>query len=129
MLYEKGYNNEEIFNLYRFIDWIMLLPKECDESYHSEITKYKEERKMPYITTAERIGIRKGKIEGITKGITKGKIEGKIETLNDMFSRNYIPKDTYEEMVAILQKELAEIQLKNQLELKELEAKTLNFQL
>ena len=45
-----------------------------------------------------------------------------------MFRRNYIPKDKYEEMVAILYKQLGEIQLKNQLELEELEFKIRNFQ-
>ena len=40
---------------------------------------------MPYITSAERIGIEKGKIEGIEKG----KIEGKIETAVKMLKNNF----------------------------------------
>ncbi|MCP4112752.1 MAG: cytosolic protein [Desulfobacteraceae bacterium] len=56
-LYRQGFSKTDIINLYRFIDWIMVLPKESEDAYHREIIKFEEKHKMKYITTAERIGM------------------------------------------------------------------------
>ena len=63
MLYERGYGRDEVLGLYRFIDMVLNLPEELEEKYHEEIFKEEEVRDMPYITTAERIGMRKGMLE------------------------------------------------------------------
>jgi hypothetical protein len=67
-LYRRGWSKQEIVNLYRFIDWIMALPKELETAFHQELAKYEREVNMPYVTTAERIGIEKGLKEGKTAG-------------------------------------------------------------
>ncbi|MDM8550008.1 hypothetical protein QUF72_08030 [Desulfobacterales bacterium HSG2] len=59
-LCRRGMDKSDILNLYLFIDWIMRLPEDLEIAYHREIIKFEEERKMRYITTAERIGIEKG---------------------------------------------------------------------
>lgn len=59
-LYREGMKKKDIITLYRFIDWIMVLPQELEDAYHQEILKFEEERKMRYVTTAERIGMKKG---------------------------------------------------------------------
>jgi len=41
----------------------MVLPKELEDAYHQEIMEFEEEKKMQYITRAERIGIEKCKKE------------------------------------------------------------------
>jgi hypothetical protein len=64
-LYEKGYQREDIISLFRFIDWVMRLPEELENSFWQEVTQYEEEKKMPYVTSAERIGLKKGLVEGI----------------------------------------------------------------
>jgi len=61
-LYSKGFTTQEVLDLYHFIDWLIALPKDLEKEYHQEIIKYKEESKMRYVTTAERIGIEKGMI-------------------------------------------------------------------
>jgi hypothetical protein len=71
-LYKRGYDREKILQLYKFIDWIFVLPEDATERFHEEIKKYEEEKKMTYITTAERIGIKKGIEIGIQQGIEKG---------------------------------------------------------
>ena len=63
-LYEKGYNWEDIVNLFRFIDWMMVLPKGLDRSFWTELKTYEEMRKVPYITSVERIGFERGLEEG-----------------------------------------------------------------
>jgi len=68
-LYEKGYQRQDIINLFRFIDWVMRLPKELERSFWQEVTQYEEEKKMPYVTSGERIGLKKGLQQGLLSGI------------------------------------------------------------
>jgi hypothetical protein len=75
-LYEKGYSKEDILLLYKFIDWLVSLPEELTEEFHEEIKKYEEVRKVAYITTAERIGMKKGIEIGIKQGIQQGIKQG-----------------------------------------------------
>ena len=77
MLYERGYSRHDVLLLYRFIDGLIRLPEELGKRFHQEIIKYEEERKMPYVTTAERIGIEKGIQQGIQQGILIGEERGK----------------------------------------------------
>ena len=74
-LYEKGFKKEDILMLYKFIDWLITLPEELTSRFHEEIIRYEEEKNMPYITTAEKIGIKKGIQQGIQLGIRQGLLE------------------------------------------------------
>lgn len=78
-LYRRGFEKQDIINLYRFIDWIMVLPEKLEEAYHQEITEFEEERKMQYITTAERIGMEKGTEIGTKIGRKIGRKIGQEE--------------------------------------------------
>lgn len=71
-LYEQGYSREDVINLFGFIDWIMSLPEELEQEFWQEVIQYEEERRMPYITSVERIGIQKGIRQGLLKGIELG---------------------------------------------------------
>lgn len=64
-LHERGLTAGEIRQLMRFIDWMMDLPPALEEEFRQEIHRYEEEKRMPYITSFERFGIRKGLLEGI----------------------------------------------------------------
>ena len=59
-LYRKGYSREDILELFRFIDWIMTLPESLEKRFSDEMYEYEEEMKMPYVTSVERMGIKKG---------------------------------------------------------------------
>jgi hypothetical protein len=82
-LYDKGYSKEEILLLYRFIDWLLVLPEEINRRFHEEIIRYEEEKRMPYITTAERIGMEKGIQQGIQQGTQLGSLQTAREMLLD----------------------------------------------
>ncbi len=71
-LYEKGYEREDVINLFGFIDWVMSLPEELEQQFWQEVIQYEEERRMPYITSVERIGIQKGIRQGLLEGIKLG---------------------------------------------------------
>ncbi len=68
-LYEKGYGREDVLNLFGFIDWVMSLPASLEQEFRQEIQQLEAERRMPYITSVERSGIRQGLLEGIELGL------------------------------------------------------------
>jgi Domain of unknown function (DUF4351) len=59
-LYELGLQERDIRQLYRFIDWTMLLPTALERDFWQELKTFEEEKKMAYITTGERIGYERG---------------------------------------------------------------------
>ncbi|MEH2182400.1 DUF4351 domain-containing protein [Nostoc sp.] len=67
-LYELGLQERDIRNLYRFIDWVMILPKPLEAEFWQEFKQFEQERSMSYITTGERIGYERGKEEGRQEG-------------------------------------------------------------
>jgi hypothetical protein len=66
-LYDLGLKERDIRNLYRFIDWIMILPKGLEAEFWQEFKQFEQERSMSYITTGERIGYERGELEGEQK--------------------------------------------------------------
>jgi hypothetical protein len=102
-LYERGLTRDAIFILYQFIDLIMNLSDELEQELIEDIETIEEAKKMSIITSAERIGIEKGKKEGMEKGMMKGmekgmmqgKIEGLHESIYDIFEIKF-GKNIYE---------------------------------
>jgi hypothetical protein len=68
-LYEIGYQEKDVLRIFRFIDWLIQLPEELENEFLIEIEQYEEERRMPYVTSVERIGIKKGIKQGIELGL------------------------------------------------------------
>ena len=75
-LYRRGWGRDDILELFRFIDWMLRLPEELEERLWSEIQTYETVEHMPYVTSVERIGIRKGIERGIEQGIEQGIQQG-----------------------------------------------------
>ena len=69
-LYDRGLDRDTILNLYKFIDWVLTLPKELGIHYNEYLHQIEEEHTVAYITTAERIGMEKGYEQGVEKGLT-----------------------------------------------------------
>ena len=46
----------------------MHLPVDLDKKLGEDIQRIEEEHKMPYVTSIERIGIEKGRAEGLSQG-------------------------------------------------------------
>jgi Domain of unknown function (DUF4351) len=64
-LHESGYNKTDVLNLFNFIDWLLGLPKALELEFWRELQAYEEEQKVPYITSVERIGYDRGRVETI----------------------------------------------------------------
>ena len=71
MLYERGYERQDILNLFRFIDWILELPEDLKRSFRDELEAYEREQQMPYVTSIERMGIEQGIEQGEDRATQK----------------------------------------------------------
>ncbi|MBI4861775.1 MAG: hypothetical protein HY815_16175 [Candidatus Riflebacteria bacterium] len=65
--------------LFRLIDWMMELPKAQEHEFRAEIDRFEEERKMPYVTSVERLA----REEGLEQGLEQGHAQGREEGLRD----------------------------------------------
>ncbi|MCL6536507.1 MAG: cytosolic protein [Armatimonadetes bacterium] len=73
---ERGYNEEQLAKLDELLEGIMKLPEFLEKQYEEALEEYKREKKIPFITAAERIGLRRGIAEGFQQGYTIGRQEG-----------------------------------------------------
>ena len=81
-LYELGYSRSEVLNLFRFVDWVMILPKGLKRTVWKELKTYAEDRKMPYITSVEEIGYDRGLEQG-ERSIVLRLLTRRFRHLND----------------------------------------------
>ena len=102
-LYKRGYSREDIIKLFSFIDWIMSLPDELEANFLEEIYRYEEEYKMPYITSAERMGIQKGLQQGLQKGLLQEAREMVLDAFDAKFGS--IPSHVHEKVDAMTDRE------------------------
>jgi hypothetical protein len=59
---------EEIGRLYHDFDWLLALPEPLATRFHGTMTQFEEEKEMPHLSTAERVGRRIGRKEGREEG-------------------------------------------------------------
>lgn len=75
-LYRLGYRRSDVIQLYRFIDWLMQLPKSLDQELWRTLKQEEGEQIMPYITYAERVGMEEGLEKGLQQGLRQGLLLG-----------------------------------------------------
>jgi len=63
-LLDQGYRRADTLELLRLMDWLLQLPPELEAAYKEQVYALAEERKMPYVTSFEREGLKKGRQEG-----------------------------------------------------------------
>ena len=96
-LYERGYAREQIPELFRLIDWMLALPPEQEALLLHEVERIEEERRMPYITNAERIGqerwerigLQRGEQIGLREGLREGRLEGQRAVLRRLVQARF----------------------------------------
>jgi hypothetical protein len=89
-LYEWGQDPQEIFDLFRFIDWLLILPDDMTQSFRERTQDIKQESKMKYVTSIERLERKEGREEGQKEGRKEGlqkvvltQLEAKFGPLDD----------------------------------------------
>jgi hypothetical protein len=78
-LYERGYNRQQVLDLFRFIDWVLTLPESLKREFWQDLRTFEEERRMPYITSVEEIGFERGIEQGVAQGLEQGLERGRRE--------------------------------------------------
>jgi hypothetical protein len=71
-LYDRGWDAERVRQLFRFIDWLLELPPALGQLFKEDLNRLEEERRVPYITSIERMGYERGLEEGQRKGLEEG---------------------------------------------------------
>lgn len=96
-LYQRGYARQDILELLRFIDWVLILPQELAKALAIEIEQLEEQQPMPYVTSFERIGMEKGlqqgrqqgRQEGLQEGIQEGRQVGEAALIIRLLQRRF----------------------------------------
>ena len=71
-LYEKGYERQDVLNLFRFIDWVITLPPALADEFEADLERFERENQMPYVTSIERRAEERGLKQGLLKAIELG---------------------------------------------------------
>jgi len=83
-LYEANYSKRDIIELFHFLDWVMGLPAVLEQQFDQFTIQYEEEKKMPYVTSIERFGIKKGLKDGRKEGIQLGTLRRSRKSVLDV---------------------------------------------
>jgi hypothetical protein len=67
-LYHRGWSRQDVLELFRFLDWVLVLPEAAEDRLWAELQQYEEQQVMRYVTSVERIGIKKGLQQGLQQG-------------------------------------------------------------
>ena len=84
-LHERGMSREDVAEVFRLVDWMIALPRKDAPQFWEEIIRYEEEKKMPFISTGERIGLKKGRREGLERGAQQGVQDSVLNVLDSRF--------------------------------------------
>lgn len=94
-LLKRGLSRETTSELYKFFDWVMILPDDLMLTYKEQIKQMEEQEatlwETPYVSTFEKVarieGRRAGLKEGREKGLKEGLKEGYKEGLKSVFDK------------------------------------------
>jgi len=109
VLYLKGFGREDIMNLYRFLDWLMVLPKDLEIEFQEEMKTFEEGMNVAYITSAERIGIEKGMQKGKAQNLYDLYSEGVLTLeqakaqLEKLYANKSLSEEIYREFMSKIQ--------------------------
>ncbi|BAZ08289.1 hypothetical protein NIES4071_00940 [Calothrix sp. NIES-4071] len=66
-LYSTGYTEQQVIDLFAFLDWMLTLPPNLEAEFKLEVEQLEDRQSMKYVTSIERSGIEKGKKELVTR--------------------------------------------------------------
>ncbi|MBN2533498.1 MAG: hypothetical protein JXB88_11425 [Spirochaetales bacterium] len=101
MLYRKGYNKNQVRQVFNFIDWLISLPLDLEEKIIDEVIKIEEVKKMTYITNAERIGEKRGEKRGEMRGKKLGEKLGEKRGIKKIAIKMLKRGDSVEDVMEV----------------------------
>ena len=91
LLYERNWSRERIIELFGVLDWMLALPDALENRLWQDIETLEGTRNMRYITSVERIGLRKGFEKGLEKGREEGLEQGRSQILLEQLAHRFGP--------------------------------------
>ena len=87
LLYQRGWDKQQVIDLFSVLDWMMRLPEQLKRSLWHNIEVLEEQEKMRYVTSVEQIGIEKG----LLQGMQRGRAEGEAYALRRLLQKRFGP--------------------------------------
>ena len=86
-LYSRGYEQDDILKLFRFMDYILRLPDDLASRFRSELESIEEKLSMPYVTSVERLAKQEGIEQGIERGVLQCSRDLLLQTIQIRFGQ------------------------------------------
>ena len=90
-LYHWKFSRDDVWKLFRILDAIIMLPESLEPEFDDELCKIEEETQMTYVTSIERVRLKKERTLGIKEGEARGLHEGKSNLLIALITRRFGP--------------------------------------
>ncbi len=84
-LFERGYSRKDVVQLFRLIDWMMVLPEQLQREFKEELRRYQEGSQMPLLSRIELEAKQEGIEEGLQQGILQTAREAVLDVLEIRF--------------------------------------------
>jgi hypothetical protein len=118
-LYERGYSRNGILQLFRLIEWMMVLPRELEQDFANEMRRDREENRMPYLSVFEIDGMVKNARESVIEvletrfGVVPSRLSDRLNSLDSLTQLKQLHKQSItvtsvDEFERILAQTLAE---------------------
>ncbi len=69
-LFRMGLDRQRLTELFRVIDWMMRLPKDCELRFRKNVCNVKEDSAMRYVTSIERLAMEEGMQQGWVRALS-----------------------------------------------------------
>lgn len=87
LLYQRNWDKQRIIDLFSIIDWMMRLPADLEAELWRDIQEWERSDSMPYVTSVERIGLKRG----LELGREEGRQEGQTFLLARQLTKRFGP--------------------------------------
>lgn len=89
LLYERNWRRQRILEFFGVLDWMMRLPEELEVELWHDIEAIEGERQVKYVTSVERLAIKRGIEQGLERGLERGRAEGRAALLGRQLTRRF----------------------------------------
>lgn len=94
-LFERGFSKREIIGLFRFLDWVLVLPEDLAAEFDDKLSEYEEVYKMVRLTSIELLAVEKA-----IRTMLLGQLQQRFGALEESI-QSHISGLPYEELRAL----------------------------